>query len=242
MKNKITAFALVAGVIALGACSDLAQDPFGPQSELQDVLYSDLITAQGNCVDNGDGTGASGASGKHELGWDDGDPFLTFSAPAGYLIYMYCVKAGAEASGGGAMIIDVDPPLATVVIDHPNVNSVSHFVAYFVQGETPDGEWCSPGFWRNNPLRVAQTGVDMSATFSSVFGWTPDRSPQGIRSGAPTNPTLQQVLNNPNWYGGGAFNMVGDHLSENHPDVDYQGERVEGSCPLSADASGWYNK
>jgi hypothetical protein len=240
MKSKITAFALIAGVIAIGACSDLSQDPFGPQFVFQDVPNADLITAQDNCVDNGDGTGASGASGKLEEGWDDGDAFLTFSAPAGYAIYKYCVKAGSQQSGGGAMIIDVTPPSATVVIDHPNVNSVSHFVAYYVAIE--GGVWCSPGFWRNNPLRVAQTGVDMGATFASVFGSAPARSQQGTRSGAPANPTLQQVLDNPNWYGGSAFNMVGDHLSEMHPDVDYQGERVENSCPLSADASGWYNK
>jgi hypothetical protein len=58
---------------------------------------------------------------------------------------------------------------------------------------------------------------------------------QGVRQSAPTNPTLLQVLQNPQWYGGDAFNKVGDLLSATHPDVDFDGTRVENSCPLQPD-------
>jgi hypothetical protein len=51
----------------------------------------------------------------------------------------------------------------------------------------------------------------------------------------PGDPTLQEVLDNPQIYGGGAFNNVGDLLSAAHPDVDFQGDRIEDSCPLDAD-------
>lgn len=44
---------------------------------------------------------------------------------------------------------------------------------------------------------------------------------------------LLQVVQNPQWYGGGATNNVGDLLSGAHPDVNYTGERVEDSCPLN---------
>lgn len=51
------------------------------------------------------------------------------------------------------------------------------------------------------------------------------------------NPTLAQVLASPQTYGGGAFNNVGDLLSAAHPGVDFEigDDRVEDSCPLSAD-------
>ena len=89
---------------------------------------------------------------------------------------------------------------------------------------TPGGNWCSPGFWRNNPGAVAETGVDMTQSYNALFN--PDLA---------GNPTLQQVLDNPQTYGGAAFNNVADLLSAAHPGVDFQGDRVEDSCPLSAD-------
>jgi hypothetical protein len=234
MKKFAFLSVLLAGALAFSACNDLANDPLGPQFVFQDTDNADLITAQGNCVDNGDGTGASGASGKLEDGWDDGDAFLMFSAPAGYLIYKVCVKAGS----GGALIIDVDPPSATHLIDHPTVNSVSHFVAYYMEDPNIEeiGEWCSPGFWRNNPIAVSETGVDMDDLYSDHFDALMV-SARNISRGAVADPTLQQVLESPQWYGGEAFNNVGDLLSEAHPDVEYEGERVEDSCPLAADAS-----
>jgi hypothetical protein len=104
----------------------------------------------------------------------------------------------------------------------------------------PGGEWCSPGFWKNHPDEADVAAADCGlqgmdvTTYSSQFGAAPPRSPKGVRDGAPTNPTLRQVLNNPQWYGGEATNNVADLLSECHDEVDFQqgDERVENSCPL----------
>jgi hypothetical protein len=71
-----------------------------------------------------------------------GDPAtVTVNAPEGKLISRYCVKAGSEESGGGVKYIDVVPPAATVIIDHPDVDSVSHYSLYFVDivEECPEG-------------------------------------------------------------------------------------------------------
>lgn len=96
-----------------------------------------------------------------------------------------------------------------------------------------EGQWCSPGYWRNHPAAWAATGYSQSDNFAAAIGYTPARSPQGVRSNAPTNPTLGDVVNNPQWYGGEAFNAVGDLLSAAHPDVNFLGERIEDSCPLN---------
>jgi hypothetical protein len=97
----------------------------------------------------------------------------------------------------------------------------------------PGGEFCTPGFWKNNPLAVAETGVDMTQSYNALF----DPNVDGTRKGGVANPTLQQVLDSPQFYGGEAANNVAALLSAAHPDVDFTGERSEDTCPLSADAS-----
>jgi len=57
-----------------------------------------------------------------------GDPAtVPYVAPAGYLVDVFCV-----AAGGGALIIDVTPDAASIVVDHPSVNSVSHYRIHLV--------------------------------------------------------------------------------------------------------------
>jgi len=103
-----------------------------------------------------------------------------------------------------------------------------------------EDEWCSPGFWRNNPLQVAATGVDMGQAYSDFFDPVVLNRRQ-VRDGVNPDPTLQMVLDSPQNYGGEAFNNVGDLLSGAHPDVSFGGGyRIENSCPLPADASGWW--
>jgi hypothetical protein len=96
-------------------------------------------------------------------------------------------------------------------------------------------QWCSPGYWRQ-PHHLdswVATGYSPDDLFYDEFGYYPTLSKQGQRAGATTNPTLWQVLQAPQWYGGDAFNAVGDLLSEAHPDVNFLGVRVEDSCPLN---------
>jgi hypothetical protein len=57
-----------------------------------------------------------------------GDPAtVTVTAPAGFLIDSYCVKAGTTK-----VIVPVTPPAATVVIDHPDKDSVSHYQVHLI--------------------------------------------------------------------------------------------------------------
>jgi hypothetical protein len=97
-----------------------------------------------------------------------------------------------------------------------------------------EGQWCSPGYWRQEHHlgSWAATGIAPGDFYSDHFDDAPPVSKLGKRAGAETDPTLWQVLQSPQWYGGDAFNNVGDLLSTAHPDVDFDGERVEDSCPL----------
>jgi hypothetical protein len=52
---------------------------------------------------------------------------VTVTAPDGKLISGYCVKAGTEA-----LSFVVEPPVKTLVIDHPNKDSVSHYSLTYV--------------------------------------------------------------------------------------------------------------
>ena len=134
-----------------------------------------------------------------------------FSVLAGVVMTVVCtaVTLGTAQAGGG----------------HPTPTSPTSTTTSPPPTTTPPtGNWCSPGFWRNNPGAVAETGVDMTQSYNELFD--PD---------LPGDPTLQEVLDSPQVYGGGAFNNVGDYLSANHPDVNFTGERVEDSCPLDAD-------
>ncbi len=89
-------------------------------------------------------------------------------------------------------------------------------------------QWCSPGYWRNHPDAWAATGISPN----TLYGETAV-SKLGQKAGAPTNPTLWQVLQSPQYYGGDAFNAVADLLSDAHPDVNFDGTRYEDSCPLN---------
>jgi len=98
-----------------------------------------------------------------------------------------------------------------------------------------DGEWCSPGYWRQTQHLESwdATGYIPENLFFDVLGYYPQVSKLGMTNLATTNPTLWEVLQSPQYYGGDAFNVVGDLLSEAHPDVDFLGIRVEDSCPLN---------
>jgi hypothetical protein len=106
----------------------------------------------------------------------------------------------------------------------------------FCWNPEPDpGQWCSPGYWRQ-PHHLdswVATGYSPNDSFKAIFGYAPKLSKQGQTAGATTNPTLLQVLQSPQYYGGDAFNTVGDLLSAAHPDVNFLGERIEDSCPLN---------
>ena len=62
----------------------------------------------------------------------------TYTAPAGYLISGYCVKAGSDKQDdGGPEYVTVNPPAATITISHSTGKDVSHFSVTLVPVSTP---------------------------------------------------------------------------------------------------------
>ncbi|MFU8822510.1 MAG: hypothetical protein ACNA8G_13265, partial [Gammaproteobacteria bacterium] len=97
------------------------------------------------------------------------------------------------------------------------------------------GEWCSPGYWRqaHHLSSWERTDYNGSELFSTVFGREAIRSTNGVNNNAAADPTLFELLNNPQFYSGEDFNLIADLLSTAHPDVDFLGTRVPDSCPLN---------
>ncbi|MCX5557275.1 hypothetical protein [Streptomyces sp. NBC_00038] len=95
-----------------------------------------------------------------------------------------------------------------------------------------DAQWCSPGFWKNHyPEAWGPTGLTGNEKYSAFFQQAPPRSPKGISDKAQVDPTIYEVVANPQWYGGGATEDVADLLSDRHPGINFTGFRVD-NCPL----------
>lgn len=58
---------------------------------------------------------------------------LTITAPAGYLIDRYCVKAGSIKQGNGPEFVNVSPPQKSVTISHSSGKDISHYSASYVK-------------------------------------------------------------------------------------------------------------
>jgi len=67
--------------------------------------------------------------------------------------------------------------------------------------------WCSPGYWKNH--LGAWTLANQNKLYSTLVG----AAPLGSKTPAGANPTLVQVISNPQIYGGPATNSVADYLS-----------------------------
>lgn len=102
-------------------------------------------------------------------------------------------------------------------------------------GEEMAGGWCSPGYWRQ-PQHLdswSATGYSPSDLLLASFpDYVVPKAKKNPKFAPTADPTLMDVLSAPQIYGGEAFNLVGELLSEAHPDVNFTGER-EGDCPLN---------
>lgn len=84
---------------------------------------------------------------------------VTVTAPAGYKIRQYCVKAGAAPAGGGPVYVTVDPPRQSVTITHPTGKAVSHWSIEYASctttpvepAESPDPEPTETGPTETDP-------------------------------------------------------------------------------------------
>jgi hypothetical protein len=63
---------------------------------------------------------------------------LEISAPEGFVITEYCVKAGSVQQGNGPEYVIVDPPTRTVTISHSSEKDISHYsFSYEPEPTTP---------------------------------------------------------------------------------------------------------
>jgi hypothetical protein len=156
--------------------------------------------------------------------WEIVGKTVTFSQPVSF-----CVKGGSLENSGNQTGTYYEVDFLNNAGNNPDI---SHVVIYAF---LDFGQWCSPGYWRQ-PQHLDSweaTGINPDDLFSDIFFYTPSRSKLGVTNGATPTPTLWDVLQAPQYYGGDAFNKVGDLLSSAHPDVNFLGTRVEDSCPLN---------
>jgi len=66
-------------------------------------------------------------------------------------------------------------------------------------------QWCSPGFWKNH--LDAWSTANQNKLYSTLVGAAP------LKAGSPSNPTLLQVVSNPQIFGGPATVSVANYLS-----------------------------
>jgi hypothetical protein len=94
--------------------------------------------------------------------------------------------------------------------------------------------WCPPEFWADPASSAAwtATGIAPDDRFADVLGFAPARSEAARGLGAPSAPSLRQVVAAPGWYGRDVAELVADVLSDAHPDVPFAGTRPSGTCPL----------
>lgn len=75
-------------------------------------------------------------SGLIEVSDDPEETSITITVDDGFVITEVCVKAGAGPSGGGAVIIPVDPPSQTFTFEHPTGKGISHYSYSFEPAPT----------------------------------------------------------------------------------------------------------
>jgi len=77
---------------------------------------------------------------------------------------------------------------------------------------TVNAYWCSPGFWAQNYQNLVGTPYDITGLLNVHYNTIAGAAV--LKSGAPSDPTIGDILNaGPSVYGGPAFNSVADYLS-----------------------------
>ena len=157
---------VLAGItaLALGLSGIALAVPLSASADQPDFICEDLDSGKINTV---------------------GDPStVTVYAPPGYLIDGYCVKAATIK-----VFVPVVPPAATVVVDHPNVNSVSHYSLSYVQiVEEPDVATATLEFVAATCDAAQAPKLPGSSISNATWGSDTDASPLGYNIVATANP------------------------------------------------------
>jgi LPXTG-motif cell wall-anchored protein len=110
---------------------------------------------------------------------------VTVTAPAGYLIDGYCVKAGsANQEDGGPVYIEVDPPAAEVTFGHPTGKDISHWSVSFV----PD-----PGTTTTTTGETTTTSTEAATTITGPEATTSTEAATTTTAGAPATTWVPRV-------------------------------------------------
>jgi hypothetical protein len=192
-----------------------------------DCQYARSVTG----VFYGDGFLAPAQVGK----WDwDGNALEITSVSADSVVANWASTQGVgvvvvSANGGALqMAFRYDPPATGGTVGNANV-VVDHITFCWnppppPPPPPPPSQWCSPGYWRNHATSWGPTGLSPSALYASYIT---DPAVKG-------RPTVLDVLQAPQKYGGSAFNAVADLLSDRHPNLNWgYGDPRTDNCPLN---------
>lgn len=112
---------------------------------------------------------------------------LEVTAPDGFLITGYCVKAGSDKQGDGPEDYTVDPPQATVTIEHSSGKAISHYTLITVEaGSTPSPTPTEPG--EESTPTPTPTAPGEEPTVAPTESSEPDVEPTD-ESAAPADAT-----------------------------------------------------
>jgi hypothetical protein len=116
---------------------------------------------------------------------------ITVTAPAGFLIDAYCVKAGSTQGGtGGPVIVPVDPPQKSVTITYPSGKAISHYSVSYVPISTPTTPPPTTTTKPPTSTTTTKTTTHTSGTSSSTH---PSSSSTSSGAAAVTTYPLQPV-------------------------------------------------
>ena len=170
---------------------------------------------------------------------------LSVSTDGTYVTWTSTFKIGAAiVKGGNASNVYAYAPQSmgdSGLAAPPNANGKPAGLGNLTFCWNPEpvaGQWCSPGYWRQAHHLGAWTvtGYSTETKYRMAIGeQAPLKTNAKDCKTASADPSLWQVLQQPQCYGGDAFNKVADLLSTAHPDVNFTGDRVPDSCPLGRD-------
>lgn len=165
---------------ALGLFLGLGALLVGPASATESPTPTQSAVNEGVC--------APGDTGKIDV--DGSVKTITVTAPEGYLVSGYCVKAGSIVQGDGPEYVAVNPPQASVTFGHSTGKDISHYSATFVKKPTPTP---TPTSTSPTPTPTETTATPTPTPTIT----TPTPTPTITPTPGPSTPTPTPTLSSP---------------------------------------------